>query len=114
MRLATPLELGGDRYLEAVSVGRDPDSGTVRDCPGCSGHCYDDEWHLKATVLDRAAGSGCSRPPDAPLPDEQPVVLPGVFQKPVGRLEGLPTATPVRGRRRILSCRHTSVYDGVL
>ncbi len=67
MRLATPLELGGGRYLEAVSVGRDPDSTTVRDCPGCSGHCYDDEWHLEATVLDRAADTRarfywCSEP----------------------------------------------------
>jgi hypothetical protein len=57
MKLATPLELGGGRYLEAVSVGRDPDSATVRDCLACSGHCYEDEWHLEATVLDRASGS---------------------------------------------------------
>jgi hypothetical protein len=54
MRLATPLALGGGRYLESVSVGRDPEASTVRDCPGCEGYCYEDEWHLVATVLDRS------------------------------------------------------------
>jgi hypothetical protein len=58
MELATPLYLGGDRYLEAVSVGRDPDSTTVRDCPVCGGRSFDDEWHLIATVLDRSGARG--------------------------------------------------------
>lgn len=58
MRLATPLALGGDRYLESVSVGRDPEASTVRDCPACGGYCYEDEWHLVATVLDRGRRRG--------------------------------------------------------
>jgi hypothetical protein len=50
MELQTPLKLGGSHYLEAVSVGRDPDARTVRDCPACTGHLFDDKWHLVATV----------------------------------------------------------------
>ena len=55
MDLQTPLKLGGSHYLEAVSVGRDPDARTVRDCPVCGGHTNDDEWHLVATVRDLEA-----------------------------------------------------------
>jgi len=50
--LPTPIHLGGRYDLMAVSVGRDPDDETVRDCPGCGGHVFDDEWHLRATVRD--------------------------------------------------------------
>ena len=57
MELATPLRLGGEYYLEAVTVGRDPDSDTVRDCPACGGRCYDDEWHLVATVRTVPGGT---------------------------------------------------------
>lgn len=57
MDLATPLALGGEHYLTAVSVGRDPDAETVRDCPACGGHCHDDEWHLVATVLRHDTGT---------------------------------------------------------
>jgi len=56
MDLRTPIHLGGSHYLVAVSVGRDPDDDTVRDCPACGGYCYDDEFHLVATVRDLDAG----------------------------------------------------------
>lgn len=52
MDLPTPVHLGGRYDLTAVSVGRDPDDDTVRDCPGCGGRVFDDEWHLRATVRD--------------------------------------------------------------
>lgn len=68
MELATPLHLGGDRYLASVSVGRDPEATTVRDCPVCGGHLFDDEWHLIATVLDRSGARddpGDEQDPDA-------------------------------------------------
>jgi len=61
MDLATPLSLGGGRYLQGISVGCDPDSRTVRDCPVCGGRLTDDEFHLVATVRDRARGGGGSR-----------------------------------------------------
>lgn len=61
MKLATPLHLGGDHYLDAVSVGRDPDATTVRDCPVCGGHSFDDEWHLVATVT--TVDGGTAGPP---------------------------------------------------
>lgn len=54
MRFPTPHHIGGRYYVETVSVGRDPDSATVRDCLSCGGYVFDDEWHLVATVLDRA------------------------------------------------------------
>lgn len=57
MDLRTPIHLGGDYYLRAVSVGREPDADTVRDCPTCGGYCYDDEFHLVATVVDVGDGT---------------------------------------------------------
>lgn len=57
MQLATPHHLGGDYYVTAVSVGRDPDADTVRDCPTCGGYVADDEWTVAATVVDRADDS---------------------------------------------------------
>jgi hypothetical protein len=52
MELPAPVALGGRYALTAVSVGRDPDDATVRDCPGCGGYAFDDEWHHRATVRD--------------------------------------------------------------
>ncbi len=52
MELPVPRRLGGRRYLVEVSVGRDPDDDTVRDCPVCGGYCYDDDWHLVAAVAE--------------------------------------------------------------
>lgn len=56
MDLATPLHVGGTYYLEAVTVGRDPDDETVWDCPMCGGRGYADEFHLEATVFDSDTG----------------------------------------------------------
>ena len=52
MDLGVPRSLGGPFYLRAVTVGRDPDDETVRDCPACGGYVFDDDWHLRATVRD--------------------------------------------------------------
>lgn len=52
MELATPVHLGGRYDVTGVSVGRHPETETVRDCPGCGGYVFDDEWHLRATVRD--------------------------------------------------------------
>jgi hypothetical protein len=52
MDLPTPIHLGGRYDVTAVSVGRDPDDETVRDCPVCGGYVFDDDWHLRATVRD--------------------------------------------------------------
>ncbi|MEF8885740.1 MAG: hypothetical protein V5A44_11550 [Haloarculaceae archaeon] len=65
MDLQAPIHLGGQYDLTAVSVGRHPDDATVRDCPGCGGYVFDDEWHLRATVRagrrrDREAYVYCS------------------------------------------------------
>jgi hypothetical protein len=57
MELRSPVRLGGRFYLEAVSVGRRPESEAVRDCPGCGGYCCDDEWHLVATVYSGGTGT---------------------------------------------------------
>jgi len=55
--LRVPRSLGGTHYLRAVTVGRDPDDETVRDCPVCGGLLYDDEWHLAAGVVDVRDGT---------------------------------------------------------
>jgi RNA polymerase subunit RPABC4/transcription elongation factor Spt4 len=55
MDLRTPIHLGGDHYLEAVSVGKDPDDLTVFDCPVCGGYGFADRWHPVATVFDADA-----------------------------------------------------------
>ena len=56
MNLGAPHHLGGDYYLTAVSVGRDPDDETVWDCPMCGGRGYADAFHLEATLLDTDTG----------------------------------------------------------
>ncbi len=53
MELTTPLALGGEFYLVGVTVGRDEDSQTVRDCLVCDGHTFDDEFHLVGEVHAR-------------------------------------------------------------
>jgi hypothetical protein len=55
--LGVPRSLGGPFYLRAVTVGRDPDDETVRDCPACGGLLYDDDWHLVAHVADVRDGA---------------------------------------------------------
>ena len=60
MDLRRPRSLGGTHYLRAVTVGRDPEAETVRDCPACGGRVYDDEWHLVARVVDVRDGTARS------------------------------------------------------
>jgi hypothetical protein len=50
MELRPPIHLGGEYELTAVSVGRTPDEGRVRDCPVCGGYVFENDWHLRATV----------------------------------------------------------------
>jgi hypothetical protein len=54
--LRVPRSLGGTFYLRAVTVGRDPDDETVRDCP-CGDRVYDDDWHVVGHVVDVRDGS---------------------------------------------------------
>jgi hypothetical protein len=55
--LRVPRSIGGTHYLRAVTVGRDPDDETVRDCPVCGGLVYDDDWHLAGHVVDVRDGT---------------------------------------------------------
>ena len=57
MDLGVPRSLGGPFYLRAVTVGREPDDKTVRDCPACGGRVYDDDWHFVAHVADVRDGA---------------------------------------------------------
>lgn len=61
MELPTPYHLGGRYYVTGVSVGRDRDDGTVRDCTGCGGYVFQDDWHVAATVTERGGGERVHR-----------------------------------------------------
>lgn len=46
----SPHHLGGDRYVDDISVGR-LGGETVRDCPACGGLLYEDRWHVSVRVV---------------------------------------------------------------
>jgi len=61
MDLPTPYHLGGRYSVTGLSVGRTPDDPTVRDCAGCGGYVYQDDWHVAATVTERGGSDARHR-----------------------------------------------------